>query len=133
MQRTRYTYTCTNTYTSDVVVLPTVRGASSAYFSPPSYHCVDFPWLGLSTLIALTKRVTRIRYLYHSHRRELSYASPGRSSFPYKQPNHIQTHTVYIYFTGSSYACPKTRSKNHTYVSSNKINIRKKNNCNVLT
>ena len=44
MPRTRYTYTCTNTCTSDVVVLPTVRGASSEYPSPPSPHSVDCPW-----------------------------------------------------------------------------------------
>ena len=44
MQRTRYTYTCTSTCTSDVVVLPTVRGASSECPSSPSLHCVDCPW-----------------------------------------------------------------------------------------
>ena len=49
IQRTRYTYTCTNTCTSDVVVLPTVRGASSEYSSPPSLHCVDFPWRVVET------------------------------------------------------------------------------------
>ena len=41
MQRTRCTYTCTNTCTSDLVVLPIVRDASSEYPSPPSPHCVD--------------------------------------------------------------------------------------------
>ena len=44
MQRTRYTYTCTNTCTSDLVVLEIVRGASSEYLLPPSPHCVDCPW-----------------------------------------------------------------------------------------